>query len=68
MWSRSWAWRCVQPRVRFGRRSPLCMQIELGPEGVGACVREVGVGFMFAPRYHPAMKVCIMAAACARGR
>ena len=22
-WSRSWAWRCVQPRARFGRRSPL---------------------------------------------
>ena len=33
------------------------VQIELGPEGVAACVREVGVGFMFAPRYHPAMKV-----------
>lgn len=32
-------------------------QIELGPEGVAACVKETGVGFMFAPRYHPAMKV-----------
>ena len=32
-------------------------QIELGPLGVAACVRETGVGFMFAPRYHPAMKV-----------
>ena len=49
----------------LGRRSPLRAQIELGPEGVGACVRDVGVGFMFAPRYHPAMKVCVHACACA---
>lgn len=34
----------------------LGIAIELGPEGVAACVKEVGVGFMFAPRYHPAMK------------
>lgn len=32
-------------------------QVDLGPAGVEACVREAGVGFMFAPRYHPAMKV-----------
>lgn len=24
-------------------------------QGVAQCVREAGVGFMFAPRYHPAM-------------
>jgi anthranilate phosphoribosyltransferase len=30
--------------------------IDLGPEGVAKCVEDVGVGFMFAPRYHPAMK------------
>lgn len=29
---------------------------ELGPEGVAACVKEAGVGFMFAPVYHPAFK------------
>lgn len=34
----------------------LGVRIDLGPDGVAACVREVGVGFMFAPRYHPAMK------------
>lgn len=34
----------------------LGVRIELGPEGVSACVAEVGVGFMFAPRYHPAMR------------
>jgi anthranilate phosphoribosyltransferase len=26
------------------------------PEQVGLCLREVGVGFMFAPNHHPAMK------------
>ncbi|TYJ99166.1 anthranilate phosphoribosyltransferase [Cucumis melo var. makuwa] len=31
--------------------------IDLGPEGVAKCVDEVGIGFMMAPKYHPAMKV-----------
>ena len=31
-------------------------RIDLGPEQVARCVREVGFGFMFAPSYHPAMK------------
>ena len=30
--------------------------IELGPEGVSRCVAEAGIGFCFAPRYHPAMR------------
>ena len=30
--------------------------IDLGPEGVARCVREVGIGFCFAPRFHPAMR------------
>jgi anthranilate phosphoribosyltransferase len=34
----------------------LGVKIDLGPEGVADCVREVGVGFMFAPRFHPAMR------------
>ena len=34
----------------------LGVKIDLGPEGVAQCVREVGVGFMFAPRFHPAMR------------
>ncbi len=29
--------------------------IDLPPDGVAACVRETGFGFMFAPLYHPAM-------------
>ena len=31
-------------------------RIDLGPEQVARCVKEVGFGFMFAPAYHPAMK------------
>jgi len=32
----------------------LGVEIELGPEEVTECIREVGFGFMFAPRYHRA--------------
>lgn len=31
--------------------------IDLGPKGVAKCVNEIGVGFMMAPKFHPAMKV-----------
>ena len=34
----------------------LGVKIELAPEAVTACIREVGFGFMFAPVFHPAMK------------
>ena len=27
--------------------------VDLGPEGVASCVAEAGMGFCFAPRYHP---------------
>jgi len=37
----------------------LGVNIDLSPEGVARCVNEVGVGFMFAPRYHPAMKAVV---------
>ncbi|MCK5769354.1 anthranilate phosphoribosyltransferase [Algiphilus sp.] len=30
--------------------------IELQPEDVAACIEECGIGFMFAPIHHPAMK------------
>ncbi|MFP5317014.1 MAG: anthranilate phosphoribosyltransferase [Acidimicrobiia bacterium] len=29
---------------------------ELGPEGVAACVDQAGMGFCFAPRFHPALR------------
>jgi anthranilate phosphoribosyltransferase len=31
-------------------------QIELTPEQVASCIGETGVGFMFAPAFHPAMR------------
>ena len=31
--------------------------IELSPEQVAACIERCGIGFMFAPVHHPAMKV-----------
>ncbi|XP_042502821.1 anthranilate phosphoribosyltransferase, chloroplastic-like [Macadamia integrifolia] len=31
--------------------------IDLEPQGVERCVKEAGIGFMMAPRYHPAMKI-----------
>ncbi len=34
----------------------LGVAVDLGPEGVVRCVDEVGMGFCFAPRYHPAMR------------
>ena len=35
------------------------IHLGLSPEQVGRCVREVGVGFMFAPGHHSAMKHAI---------
>jgi anthranilate phosphoribosyltransferase len=34
----------------------LGVKIDLRPDEVGRCVREAGIGFMFAPAHHPAMK------------
>jgi anthranilate phosphoribosyltransferase len=34
----------------------LGVAIDLGPVGVARCVEEAGMGFCFAPRYHPAMR------------
>lgn len=34
----------------------LGVNLALAPEQVGLCLREVGLGFMFAPNHHPAMK------------
>ena len=31
-------------------------EIDLGPKEVGRCIREAGVGFMFARTHHPAMR------------
>jgi anthranilate phosphoribosyltransferase len=34
----------------------LGVKIDLGPSEVAACIERLGIGFMFAPVYHPAMK------------
>jgi anthranilate phosphoribosyltransferase len=30
--------------------------IDLGPNGVSNCIKQAGIGFCFAPRFHPAMR------------
>jgi len=37
----------------------LGVNIEVDPAGVARCVAEAGIGFCFAPRYHPAMRHAI---------
>jgi len=34
----------------------LGVKIDISPDQVGRCVKEAGIGFMFAPSHHPAMK------------
>ena len=34
----------------------LGININLPPEAIARCIEEVGIGFMFAPNHHPAMK------------
>ncbi|HEV3185505.1 MAG TPA: anthranilate phosphoribosyltransferase [Xanthobacteraceae bacterium] len=34
----------------------LGVRIELGPEAIARCIEDAGIGFMFAPAHHPAMK------------
>jgi anthranilate phosphoribosyltransferase len=37
----------------------LGMYLDLTPEQVSTCIEQVGIGFLFAPRFHPAMKYAI---------
>ncbi|MBU1405580.1 MAG: anthranilate phosphoribosyltransferase [Proteobacteria bacterium] len=37
----------------------LGVDLALSPEGIGQCIREIGIGFMFAPALHGAMKHAI---------
>ena len=36
--------------------SALGVRIDLGPAAISRCIAEAGIGFMFAPAHHPAMK------------
>lgn len=59
---------CGQPVAKHGNRAAtgrcgsadvleaLGVDIALPPEGVARCIREAGIGFLFAPAFHPAMK------------
>ena len=38
-----------------------CLTRPLRREQVAACIEEVGIGFMFAPKFHPAMKYAMPA-------
>uniref|UniRef100_A0A7S1WZY8 anthranilate phosphoribosyltransferase n=1 Tax=Tetraselmis chuii TaxID=63592 RepID=A0A7S1WZY8_9CHLO len=33
--------------------------VDLGPEEIAECLEETGIAFMFAPRFHPAMKAVV---------
>lgn len=37
----------------------LGVNLELTPEQVAQCIDEVGIGFLFAPKFHPAMKYAL---------
>jgi anthranilate phosphoribosyltransferase len=37
----------------------LGVRIELGPEAVARCIEEAGVGFCFAPAFHPSMRQAV---------
>ncbi len=37
----------------------LGINLDLTPEQVGRCIDETGIGFLFAPKFHPAMKHAI---------
>jgi anthranilate phosphoribosyltransferase len=59
---------CGQPVAKHGNRaaSGKCgsadvleavgVDVSLPPEGVSQCIAETGIGFLFAPAFHPAMK------------
>ncbi len=32
------------------------VKVDIGPDGVKRCIEEIGIGFMFAPIFHPAMR------------
>ncbi len=59
---------CGQPVAKHGNRAAsgkcgsadvleiLGVDVALPPQGVAQCIQEAGIGFLFAPAFHPAMK------------
>jgi anthranilate phosphoribosyltransferase len=37
----------------------LGLDLDLTPEQVAVCIQQVGIGFLFAPKFHPAMKYAV---------
>ncbi len=37
----------------------LGVNLDLTPDQVGQCIDEIGIGFLFAPKFHPAMKYAV---------
>ena len=35
------------------------VKVDVGPDGVKRCIEEIGIGFMFAPTFHPAMRYAV---------
>lgn len=35
------------------------LNLDLTPDQVAACIDEIGIGFLFAPKFHPAMKYAV---------
>ena len=46
----------------------LGVRVDLTPEQVSACVESIGIGFLYAPSFHPAMKNAREARAALKGR
>ena len=39
--------------------SALGVDLDLTPEQVGLCIQQIGIGFLFAPKFHPAMRYAV---------
>ena len=48
--------RCRRARARPTCSTALGVKIDLAPEAIATCITDAGIGFMFAPAHHPAMK------------
>jgi anthranilate phosphoribosyltransferase len=44
------------------------VRVDLSPEQVAACIQDVGIGFLYAPSFHPSMKSAREARALLKGR
>ena len=50
----------LQDLRRIRRLQELGVNLDLTPERVGACIDKIGIGFLYAPLLHPAMKLSLI--------